>query len=137
MPESTRLDWLYRYTTNDAYPDPVEEIDFLCTLDDVDEPTFLLLADRASPPLSGGACGEVVGLCTSRGNRLILHGTAVVAGNSIRGSTPPSVQPIYGNLKGRVFCPLQISIRAYSWLPILRMLKLIQPSKEPAGDLNF
>lgn len=101
------MDWLYRFTTNDQYPDPVEEIDALCTLDANDEPTFLLLADRASPPLSGASCGEVVGLCTSQGNRLTLHGTAVIAGDSIRGSTPPSVQPIYGNLEGRVFCPLK------------------------------
>jgi hypothetical protein len=101
------MDWLYRFTTNEDYPNPVEEIDALCTLDDNEDPAFLLLANRSSPPLSGASCGEIVGLCTSQGNRLTLHGTAVVAGNTIRGSTPPSVQPIYGNLAGRVFCPLK------------------------------
>lgn len=107
MPKSIHLDWLYRFTSNDDYPDPVEEIDALCTLDANDEPTYLLLANRSSPPLSGASCGEVVGLCTSQGNRLILHGTAVVAGKCIRGVTPLSVLPIYGNLSGRVFCPLK------------------------------
>ena len=84
-----------------------KEIDALCTLDANDEPTFLLLADRASPPLSGTRCGDVVGLCTSQGDRLILHGTAVVAGHCIRGGTPSSVQPIYGDVVERVFCPLK------------------------------
>jgi hypothetical protein len=107
MSESMRLDWIYRFTSNPEYPDPAEEIDALCTFDANDELTYLLLAKRSSPPLSGALCGEVVGLCTSQGNRLILHGTAVVAGDSIRGSTPLSVQPIYGNLEGRVFCPLK------------------------------
>jgi hypothetical protein len=101
-----RLDWLYRFTSNNDYPDPVEEIDALCTLDANDEPTYLLLANRSSPPLSRASSGEVVGLCTSRGNRLILHGTAAVAVDCIRGDTPPSVQPLYGDLVGRVFCPL-------------------------------
>lgn len=107
MSNSIPLDWLYRFTTNDDYPDPVEEIDALCTLDENEQPTYLLLANRMWPPLSGASCGEVVGLCTSQGNRLTLHGTAVVAGSCIRGNTPPSVQPIYGNLVGRVFCPLK------------------------------
>jgi hypothetical protein len=101
------MDWLYRFTTKDAYPDPLEEIDALCELDGNDEPTFLLLAHRRSPPLSGALCGEVVGLCTSESDRLILHGTAVVAGGCVRGSTPLSVQPIYGDLTERVFCPLK------------------------------
>jgi hypothetical protein len=101
------MHWLYRFTSNVDYPNPLEEIDALCTLDAQDEPTFLLLADRASPPLSGAAEGEVVGLCTSQGNRLTLHGTAVVSGDCIHGSTPPSVKAIYGSLSGRVFCPLK------------------------------
>lgn len=107
MSESMRLDWLYRFTNKADYPDPVEEIDALCTLDANDERTYLLLANRSSPPLRGASCGEVIGLCTSHGNRLILHGTAVVAGESIRDCTPLSVQPIYGSLEGRVFCPLK------------------------------
>lgn len=107
MPEQIHLDWLYRFTYKEEYPDPLEEIDALCSLDADDEPTYLLLANRSSPPLSGASCGEVVGLCTSQSQRLILHGTAVVAGKCITGGTPPSVVPIYGNLPGRVFCPLK------------------------------
>jgi hypothetical protein len=107
MPESKRLDWLYRFTSNDDYPDPVEEIDALCTLDANDEPTYLLLANRSSPPLSGSSCGDVVGLCTSRSNRLILHGTAVVAGECVRGDTPLTVIPVYGYLTGRFFLQLK------------------------------
>lgn len=107
MSDSMRLDWIYRFTSNNDYPDPVEEIDALCTLDANDEPTYLLLADRSSPPMSGASCGETVGLCTSQGKRLILHGMATVAGESVHGDTPPSVQPIYGNLANRTFCPLR------------------------------
>ncbi|MDB5350154.1 MAG: hypothetical protein JWN86_1401 [Planctomycetota bacterium] len=101
------MDWLYRFTMNNQYPDPLEEIDALCMLDSEGEPTFLLLADRQSPPLSGSSCGEVVGLCTSQGGQLVLHGTALVAGECLRGDTPLSVRPIYGGLAGRVFCPLK------------------------------
>lgn len=28
------MDWLYRFTCNPSYPDPLEEIDFLCSLED-------------------------------------------------------------------------------------------------------
>ncbi|MFN9289063.1 MAG: DUF429 domain-containing protein [Planctomyces sp.] len=106
MPASLCLDWIYRFTNNEAYPDPLEEIDALCTLDSNDEQTYLLLANRNSPPMSRAARGDVIGLCTAREDRLILHGTAVVAGSCIRGATPVGVQGIYGNLNNRVFCPL-------------------------------
>jgi hypothetical protein len=101
------MDWLYRFTKNNQYPNPLEEIDALCMLDSDGEASFLLLADRQSPPLSGSSCGEIVGLCTSQGGQLFLHGSAVVAGECLRGDTPPSVRPIYGGLAGRVFCPLK------------------------------
>jgi hypothetical protein len=101
------MEWLYRFTRNADYPDPVEEIDALCMLDASDEPTYLLLAGGKAPPLAGSSCGDVVGLCTSDGGRLVLHGTAVVAGACLRGDTPASVRPIYGELTGRCFCPLK------------------------------
>ncbi len=107
MSEPIHLDWIYRFASNSDYPDPVEEIDALCSLDSDDEFVCLLLANNSAPPLSGASCGDVVGLCTSLDKRLILHGTAVVAGARIRGGTPPSVQPIYGDLSERIFCPLK------------------------------
>ena len=45
--------WLYRLTSNDEYPDPVEVIDALCTLDDDGEQAFLLLSHRSAPPYPG------------------------------------------------------------------------------------
>jgi hypothetical protein len=107
MPEPIPLDWLYQFTDNKEYPDPLEEIDALCSLDADDQPTYLLLANRKSPPMSGASCGDVIGLCTSQNQRLILHGTAVVDGKCITGGTPPTVVPIYGDLSERVFCPLK------------------------------
>jgi hypothetical protein len=101
------MDWIYRFTANDRYPDPLEEIDALCTLDFNEEPAFLLLGERNSPPMSKASPGQIVGLCTSQDNRLILHGTAIVGGPPFPGNTPSSVQPIYGNLDGRFFCPLR------------------------------
>jgi hypothetical protein len=105
------MEWLYRFTSNRTYPDPVEEIDALCTLDDAGEQAFLLLADRSAPPMCGAVCGDVVGLCTSQNGQLILHGTGVVAGACIRGSTPPTVQTLYGRLTNRVFSPLKDLVR--------------------------
>lgn len=107
MTESLHIDRLYRFSKNKKYPDPVEEIDALCSLDADDEETYLLLAGGNSPPLSGATCGEVIGLCTSKDGRLILHGIAVVAGNRIRCDTPQSVKPIYNELKDRSFLPLK------------------------------
>jgi hypothetical protein len=107
-------DWLCRFTSNRTYPDPVEEIDALCTLDDDGEQAFLLLADRSAPPLCGASCGDIVGLCTSQNGRLILHGTGVIAGACIRGDTPPTVQPLYGKLSNRVFSPLKDLVRQHS-----------------------
>jgi hypothetical protein len=106
MPD-LELDWIYRFTVNDNFPDPLEEIDALCSLDALDEKTYLMLANRSSPPLSGASEDDVVGLCTSDSNGLILHALANVAGNYSEGSTPVSVQPIYGDWTNRVFCPLR------------------------------
>lgn len=100
------MDWLYRFSANENYPNPLEEIDALCTLDDSDEQAYLLLADRTAPPMSGASCGEVVGLCTSEDNELMLHGTAIISGVRIHGHTPPSVEPLYGRLLRRTFSPL-------------------------------
>jgi hypothetical protein len=105
------MDWLYRFTSNRNYPDPVEEIDALCTLDDDGEQAFLLLADRSAPPMCWAECGDVVGLCTSQDGQLILHGTGVIAGACIRGSTPPTVQALYGRLTNRLFSPLKDLLR--------------------------
>ena len=102
-----RLDWIYRFNSNHDNPNSVEEIDFLSTLDTNDSSAYLLLANRSSPALISAKFGNVVGLCTSHDRRLILHGTAVVAGECIRSNTPQSVLPIYGELPGRVFCPLK------------------------------
>jgi hypothetical protein len=100
------MDWIYRFTANERYPDPVEEIDALCTLDDSDEQAYLLLANRTAPPMSGASCEEVVGLCTSENGKLILHATGVIGGVCIHGKTPASVEPLYGRFSRRSFSPL-------------------------------
>ena len=87
------MDWIYRFTSNANYPNPVEEIDALCTLDDEGKKAFLLLADRDSPPLSKAASGSVVALCTDDNGRLVLHGTGAVEGECVIGNTPSSVRP--------------------------------------------
>ncbi len=101
------MDWIYRFTSNLDYPDPVEEIDALCTLDDNEEQAFLLLSSHEAPPMSRASCGDIVGLCTSENGGLTLHGIGVVAGDCVQGATPASVEWIYGHLTGRRFCPLK------------------------------
>lgn len=105
------MDWLYRFTSNNQYPDPVEEIDALCTLDDDGNQVFLLLANRPSPPMTSASKGDLVGLCTGKDGVLILEGLATVDGECIEGQTPCSVQPIYGVLANRTFLPLTNLIR--------------------------
>ena len=100
------MNWLYRFTTNPNFPDPIQEIDAIITLDDNGKKTYLLLADRKWPPLSGALPGDIIGLCTGDQEHLYLHGTAVVVGNCINQNTPLSVVCVYGNLEHRTFCPL-------------------------------
>ena len=59
------MNWLYRFTTNPNFPDPIQEIDAIITLDDSGEKTYLLLADRKGPPLSGALPGDIIGLLRS------------------------------------------------------------------------
>jgi len=101
------MDWIYRFTANDDYPNPLEEIAGLAAIDDEGYPTFLLLNRHKTPPMSGAAGGEVVGLCTSSGGRVILHGTAVVVAKpQVHPTTPPSVVGLYGTLADRMFCEI-------------------------------
>ena len=101
------MEWVYRFSVNSRYPNPVEEIDALCTLDDSGEQVFLLLASGKAPPMSVAMPGDVVWLCTAVKPRLILQGSGVVAGPCVRGETPPSVVPLYGHQAGRTFCHLR------------------------------
>ncbi|QGQ23939.1 DUF429 domain-containing protein [Gimesia benthica] len=111
------MDWIYRFTENEDYPDPREEISFLSGLVEDDKEAFLLLNNHKTPPMSGSTKGQKVGLCTSETGRLILHGTATVADKPKRQNTPSNVLPIYGMLTNRMFCQLE-TIEIYEESPL-------------------
>lgn len=100
------MQWIYRFASNSKYPDPLEEISALSALQEEGDESFLLLNDRAHPPLCASGAGETIGLCTAVDNRLILHGLATIKSTPFHGSTPLSVQPLYGQQENRFFCPL-------------------------------
>ncbi|MDA7492635.1 DUF429 domain-containing protein [bacterium] len=119
LKERYSMHWIYQFTKNKKYPNPISEIDDLCSLDDSGEDAFLLLADSKYPPMSNASEGEIVGLCTSEDGELKLHGTAVLAGDCLHGPTPKSVMPIYGKCDKRKnpppkFMPLNNLIRIQS-----------------------
>jgi predicted nuclease with RNAse H fold len=103
-------DWLYLFTANKEYPDPLAEIAVLGALHEErpDEPVFLLLAQKDAPPMKNAQPGEEILLCTRpRSWELRRHGTAVVAGEPQQWEEPPPrVRDLYGDRQGRFFVPL-------------------------------
>lgn len=110
------MDWIYRLTKNKAYLDPLEEIDALCELSERGEPVFLMLSTASSPPMSGAAPSDVVGLCTSRERSLVLHALAEVGTGEIVSEITGNVAAVYGFPTGRKFLPLSKVSRLKSGL---------------------
>ncbi len=103
------IEWLYLLTTNDRFPDPVEEIGALHQLlEEGGEVAHLILADRVRPPMCAAAEGERILLCTRpHGHRLRAHGVAHVhAAPHAQRRTPDLVVGIYGERPGRTFVPI-------------------------------
>ncbi len=99
--------WLYRFSANGRFPDPVDEIRRLASLAGEGRRTFLLLEDREHPPLSGEVRHDTrIYLATATrgesGRRLLIHGEGRI-GESYRGPTPESVRPLYGEHASRWF----------------------------------
>jgi hypothetical protein len=113
------MDWLYRFTGNDEYPEPLGEIAYLAALSQGEQRPYLLLIDRKDRiPMSRAQAGHTVGLCTSDSNRLILHAIATVSDKPKRhNTTPSSVVRIYGKKQDRMFCPL-LSVKMVEASPL-------------------
>lgn len=100
--------WIYRMTRNDRYPDPTDEVRELIAISARREQAFLLLSNRPNPPLSGRQVrrGDPIYLCISdpqaRVRGLLVHARGRL-GTLYHGSTPASVESIYGELNDRDF----------------------------------
>lgn len=99
-------DWIYRFTENATFPEPLEEISELCAMDDEGTCTYLLLNRHSYPPMSRASVGDTIYLCTSADGQLIVHATGQVVSTPFRGETPESVLALHGSLCDRFFCPI-------------------------------
>jgi predicted nuclease with RNAse H fold len=103
-------EWIYLFTSNASFPEPVDEIATLAALDEQGLEVCLMLPDRDAPPMSGASPGERIHLCTrrARGAKLEIHAMATVAGSSFRSSTPNAVVGLYGRHDDRTWLPLEV-----------------------------
>lgn len=99
-------DWIYRFTDNPAFPEPLEELSELCAMGEEGLCTYLLLNRHPNPPMSRATVGDFIYLCTSDDGRLVLHATGRVASTPFQGETPEPVLALYGSLRDRFFCPI-------------------------------
>lgn len=99
--------WLYLFTENADYPDPVAEISFLAALEEDGETPYLMLAARRDAPMKSAAQGETVHLATRVGGELRLHGTACLGDETPPRTTPTSVLALYGAQPERYWKPLE------------------------------
>jgi hypothetical protein len=99
--------WVYRFTGNSHFPEPVHEIAALAALDEECEGAWLMLSARADPPGKGAARGDEFLLCADAGNGLRLHGRAIVRGGAeLRGEPPAPVRSLYAGNPSRMYLPL-------------------------------
>ena len=93
--------WFYLFGRNANYPEPLQEIHALSSMDRHGDPIFLKLSPRDDAPLKGAVEGDVVCLCTREQGRWSIHGEAEVTGPPVRGEAPASMRSLYpdgGNL---------------------------------------
>ncbi len=104
--------WIYLFTENSKFPEPVGEISALSEeFEKEKNPVYLLLSDRKSPPMSGARRGEAVLLVTRKKGslELLLHAFARVArGPRKYSDVPENIASIYGQVQDRVFVPINI-----------------------------
>ena len=102
------MDWLYLFTKNNRYPDPLEEISFLKAKEEDDGKPYLLLNGHKSPPMSSATQGERVCLATRLDGIWQIHGIAQIAESAQElASTPADVEPLYGSHSARVWIKLE------------------------------
>jgi hypothetical protein len=105
--------WIYLFTENEKFPEPVGEISALNDeFQKENESVYLMLADRRSPPMCSAKVGQAVLLVTrKRGSyELLLHARARVARTPRSFDiVPENVESIYGNVQNRVFVPINIT----------------------------
>jgi hypothetical protein len=100
--------WVYRFTGNVHFPEPVHEIATLAALDEECEGAWLMISARADPPGKGAAPGDEFLLCADGGDGLRLHGRAIVRGGiELRPEAPASVRSLYSGHPNRMYLPLQ------------------------------
>lgn len=81
--------WVYRFTGNAHFPEPVHEIAALAALDEECEGAWLMLSARADPPGKGAAPGDEFLLCADAGNGLRLYAVPSSVARSSFGLSRP------------------------------------------------
>jgi hypothetical protein len=105
--------WFYLFSRDKKDPDPLVEIRALAELDERGEAAFLRLSSGDEALLKDATEGEVVYLCTRDQGRWSVYGESVVIGCTVRGGTPASMSPVYGETDGRHWWRRLAHIRLY------------------------
>lgn len=111
--------WIYRFTGNSRFPEPIHEIAALAAVDEECGGAWLMLSARADPPGKGAALGDDFLLCADAGDGLRLHGRAIVGGGAeLRAEPPESVRSLYAGNLNRMYVPLrQVELLAPASVP--------------------
>jgi hypothetical protein len=113
------MSWIYRLTTNENFPDPLEEVADIAAICEESGESYLLLNSALHPPMSGADPGQIVFLCTgdNENGQLILHATATIC-ELHYGDTPESMIGLYGQLENRHFRRIEeVQLRGFEPLP--------------------
>ena len=101
-------DWLYRFTANDDFPDPIEEVAAISAMCEEDGESYLLLGNRTSPPMCTAKPGQTVGICIGQDGHLVIRAVVTVVDEpKEHHETPEQVAGLYGILSNRMFCRIE------------------------------
>ncbi len=89
--------WLYLFAGDECEPAARREVETFARLAERGDAAFLRLSLPDDGPFEDAAEGEQVYLCTRDEGRLAIRGEAILAGQCVRGESPPSMGPLYGS----------------------------------------
>ncbi|MHB1556448.1 MAG: hypothetical protein ACYC61_03090 [Isosphaeraceae bacterium] len=89
--------WLYLFAHGEFGPAARREVETFARLAERGDAVFLQLSVCEDGSFEHAAEGEQVYLCTRDEGRLAVRGEATLAGQCVRGESPPSMVPLYGS----------------------------------------
>ncbi|MHB1556453.1 MAG: hypothetical protein ACYC61_03115 [Isosphaeraceae bacterium] len=89
--------WLYLFAGDESDHAAQREVETFAQLAGRGDAVFLRLSVAEDARFEDAPEGEQVYLCTRNEDRLVIRGEAALAGQPVRGESPPSMIPLYGS----------------------------------------